>query len=119
MSTTPSPNSDQDAFTDSYPPRQTYVSSPTDSPFAPVTTDLDLDLGDFPKPPTTLGDPTYSAFKYTPKWMLKSPQTGHRKQMGATGLSELAEEDEFECPLCLDNDENVASLPCGHVFGVE
>ena len=27
--------------------------------------------------------------------------------------------EQFECPLCLENEMDIASLPCGHVFGYE
>ena len=25
---------------------------------------------------------------------------------------------DYECPLCLENDEIIAALPCGHIFGM-
>lgn len=37
----------------------------------------------------------------------------------SSGKQIVTIEEQFECPLCLDNETDIASLPCGHVYGVE
>ncbi|EJC99290.1 uncharacterized protein FOMMEDRAFT_136616 [Fomitiporia mediterranea MF3/22] len=38
---------------------------------------------------------------------------GHVRDKQRVTVSEL-----FECPLCLENETDIASLPCGHVYGI-
>lgn len=71
---------------------------------------------DFPEPPSLLNVPG----PFRPKWLLP-PHLGtvSESKTGEDNINDRknSEEEEFECPLCLDNDENVAKLPCGHIFG--
>lgn len=45
--------------------------------------------------------------------------SGSRPQGASTNSQAHAEIVDYECPLCLENDEAIAALPCGHIFGVQ
>lgn len=44
---------------------------------------------------------------------------GTRPQGGGSSSQAHAEIVDYECPLCLENDEDIAALPCGHIFGAQ
>lgn len=48
-----------------------------------------------------------------------SSANGTRPQGGSSSSRAHAEIVDYECPLCLENDEAIAALPCGHIFGAQ
>lgn len=101
----------------------------------------------FPAPPSTLPipaqpsittskttpflKPTSSAIplnsSYAPELRVAPPPRGPgdsqaSSSLGArpsSGMPIVTVEEQFECPLCLENETDIASLPCGHVYGAE
>lgn len=48
-----------------------------------------------------------------------SSASGSRPQGSSSSSQAHAEIVDYECPLCLENDEAIAALPCGHIFGAQ